>query len=436
MTNDFIISFHEHLTEWLDHQLCNQPLIWGFHNISRAVSNYLWYSNLYLRDNYIRCALQGDTDYLNRIDLRIPRPEQDIQPIIEDDLNNHPWRKILEKYNNCILIYADNPRHFHFLLRVMHYLNSQSQPVVLLTQTKRINGIQDTNIRPLSLIPVITKAVTASGFYKVSHRLTEYIHTLHCYIHWMRPRVMICCDGCQTQYQLAAIYCRDLGIPTVCVQMGWPGFIHSGFQKLPYAHFLSWGKPFSEILQAFSPQTEFHVIGRLGDVNRIGSHDAITFFMQAPIFVSSEQYFSLLIRLIRNTASRYPSKRIIVRPHPEYNYDKRISAIPEGFGNIFIDKRRSVNKTYQDTDIAVSHFSSCLVESTVFRCTPLMFNPTYGFEYPLLSSNFKACNEEEFFLKLELLLQRTNDESIEQKIRYVGNDSFTQFTNFIKSIIK
>ena len=67
--DDRIIRFHDELTAWLDRQLGSQPekLLWGHHDVARAVFNYLWYSGLRMRDAYLEHCRKGDDGYLDRI---------------------------------------------------------------------------------------------------------------------------------------------------------------------------------------------------------------------------------------------------------------------------------------------------------------------------------------------------------------------------------
>lgn len=434
-SDDRIVRFHDELTAWLDRQLDAQSekLLWGHRDVARAVFNYLWYSHLQLREGYMH---HGGKDYLDRITLNIPAPPDGHRAMIESDLAGHPWRGTLEAFHDHILVYADNPRHIRHLLPVMRFFKEREQPVVLLTRTEDLpDEVACEQIRPLYFTPMISQAVTTSGLAGISRELAAFTHTLLCYIQWMRPKAMICCDGCQTQYQLAAIYCRGLGIPAICCQLGWPGFIHAGFRQLPYSHFLTWGEAFSVLLGEASPLTGFHAIGRLEPVDSQGSHDAITFFMQAPVFVSSEEYHARFLKLVEATAQRYPSRRIIVRPHPEYDDTARTSATAATHRNITIDTAPLTANTYRMTDIAVSMFSSCLVESAAFGCVPLMFNPTSGFEYPLLPEELKTRDEESFFDRLDDIMQHPGGRCATGHIQYSGKECLARFAASIQSII-
>ena len=87
------------------------------------------------------------------------------------------------------------------------------------------------------------------------------------------------------------------------------------------------------------------------------------------------------------------------------------------------------------TDIAVSMFSSCLVESAAFGCVPLMFNPTSGFEYPLLPEELKTRDEERFFDRLDDIMQHPGGRCATGHIQYSGKECLARFAASIQSII-
>ena len=438
MENDFIIQFHEDLDRWINSQLHSQSgkLLWRDIDVSKAIFNYLWYSHLAFRDRYIDAMHLNKLPFFNDITINIPTSEKNNSDFILNDLTNHSWKKYLSKYKDYILVYADNFRHIHYLLPLIIQLTNTSHKLLILTRCTALPiELQSEKIVILDFQPIITNAIFTSGLVKIDPQLPIFIHTLFCYIHWIRPKLMICCDGCQTQYQLAAIYCHQLNIPSLCLQFGWPGYIHSGFRDMPYSHYLTWGKEFSHILKLFSSNTEFLSLGRLGSIDAKGSHDAITFFLQAPIFVSSPDYYIRFLHLIETVAIEYPSKRVILRSHPELKVDEKLFSLNHIYQNIELDINTNVESTYQQTHIAVSQFSSCLVESIAFGCVPLMFNPTYGFDYPLLPDTHISRDEKEFMIMLKHLVNSRKSINTPNSIIDSDINCIRNITSFINTII-
>ncbi|WP_305298596.1 hypothetical protein, partial [Paramuribaculum intestinale] len=362
-----------------------ESMVMGDVNVSGSLESYVNYSNYSLRDEYCRIRSEGEraeTVIASLITLPPPADtdviSQELLPFTSDARS---WTEALSPLRGREVFYANFERMAHCLIP---WIRSSSQSAVIISEN-------EIDYQHIGLPP----DMTAVRFHDLRMRLYRndfiekhfpvfysFCNTIKLMDSIIEPPRFSCICGCQVIGKIWAEICTARGGDTVCYQQGWPAFMHAGFRQLPYSHFLTWGEAFSVLLGEASPLTGFHAIGRLEPVDSQGSHDAITFFMQAPVFVSSEEYHARFLKLVEATAQRYPSRRIIVRPHPEYDDTARTSATAATHRNITIDTAPLTANTYRMTDIAVSMFSSCLVESAAFGCVPLMFNPTSGFEYP------------------------------------------------------
>lgn len=389
---DYILDFHRDLTCWLKSELADKQelLQWGGIDISRAVFNYLWYSHLEDRDDYIKFRENHpDSKYFSNSHITIPDDEPTHNDLVKKDLYHHPWKKILTREAGQILVYADSERRLKYLMPIIIEI---STPTIILTRSYNVPNeiINKSNISVLPLSLLNTSAIMTSGLFKISPLLTSYIHTIYCLINWLRPKKIICCDGCQTQYQLAAIFGKQLSIDCECYQFGWPGYIHAGFSDLPYSSFFTWGKIYSDLMAPHNPNVKFTHKGRLGNFNTSGTHNCISFFLQAPVFVSSKQYLSEFYEAIIHICRLYPDKTIIVRPHPEAGIDPTTYKLLEKYPNIELNDYDDVEIIYHRTAIAISQYSSCLVESELFGCKAICFNQTHGFVYDALPQTQRA----------------------------------------------
>lgn len=385
---DYILDFHNDLTHWLESEIKKHQhlLKWDGIDISKPIFNFLWYTHLKDRDDYIQYRRgHPDSKFFSETHIDIPKGTPALTNMIHRDLISHPWREILQNEAGKIIIYADSNRRLKYLMPI---ISDISAPALIITRSYDIPEeiLKQSNIKILPLVLLKSKTVVSSGLSVLSTYLTSYIHTLYCYIHWLQPRQIICCDGCQTQYQLAAIFGKKLSTESICYQFGWPGYIHAGFQNLPYTKFFTWADKYSDLMSPYNPGVKFEAKGRLGKVETTGSHDCISFFLQAPIFVSSEQYLSELHDAIISTSKRYPNRTIIVRPHPEAEIERDILQRFEKYRNIEINSKDKIEDIYRRTVISVSQYSSCLVESELFGCNPICYNPTHGYTYDALSS--------------------------------------------------
>lgn len=403
---DAILEFHDDLTLWLEKQLSGQRsrLLWNGCDIYRAVFNFLWYSNLKERDSYIRFRESKDgKKYFDNISIQLPTDRCDHDNYVIQDLHGHPWRNILEKEAGKTLIYADNDRHIKYLKPLLSDIGT---PAILLTLSKDIPDyiLSKANIRILTLNFFKTPAISTSGLCTIRPLLASYVHTLYCYIHWLKPVKLICCDGCQTQYQLAAIFCKNISAQSECYQFGWPGYIHAGFGNLPYDTIYTWGDIYSRIWSRKNPHVKFATKGRLGHCNAEGPHDCITFFLQAPVFVSSNENLSLFLDAILATIERFPRTTVLVRPHPEAGIDRGIARFLERPPDIELSKEPDVEDVYRRTSIAISQYSSCLVESELFGCRAICFNPIRDFDYKALPASQRVYDCNGLIGKLEKFL--------------------------------
>ena len=108
---------------------------------------------------------------------------------------------------------------------------------------------------------------------------------------------------------------------------------------------------------------------------------AITFFLQAPVLLSSIKYFDEMLQLVTYTALSYPQIPILVREHPEYKIEKNDIAQWNDCPNIKIVSDWNLKTVYENTKVAVSHFSSCIMEGALNGAIPLVYDPTNNSRY-------------------------------------------------------
>lgn len=383
--NDYLTEFHSDLTAAVEREISRQreKMLWGGTDLSRAIFNYEWYRRLRLREEYRERRKSGRSGGLEELRIDFKADGARHEEAVRADAAGHPWRGAIESVGGQVLIFADNMRHLEYLKPLTEGLTERGNKTVVLTRSALLPEMKGRGA--LTLIKykhIMSRAALTSGLLERYNELALFAHTLYCMTQWMRPSVMICCDGCQTQYQMAALYCGMLGIPSVCMQFGWPGYIHAGFSKLPYSDFLTWGSRFGEIMGRHSESTRFRSTGRLGEADGAGSHSKITFFMQAPVFVSTEEYRREFAELIVATADRLSDRVIAVRAHPEYDDGKFMKKIMTR-RNITADMNATAGESLRESVAGVSHFSSCLAEAPLYGCEPVVFNPTQGFRYEL-----------------------------------------------------
>lgn len=426
------------MEEWKEYE----PNIWNFgeHDLSKPFLNYVWYRNLGLRETY---ALQkGDKQSLLQLREAIASFCKRYGLTNNMPCKNHleDWKEIPNCVKNKIVVYISSQRYIDYLLP---FMKEMRQGFVVLTPSATIAR----SIMP-SMATIVDFTLTNKHLYNnavIEHaapRLFAYANSVAWYMRKLHPKALVCIDGCQTEYELAAIFCHNMGIPSVCIQHGWPSYLHTGFQNMPYTHFLTWGEGFQRLWKSCNPHTKFINTGYMYDVKTQGTHHAITFFLQTPMFLCSKEHLERIYQLIVSTAKRYLDREILVREHPEYKANDSIRLIWSHLPNIRMATEEPLSEVYAHTKVVVSHFSSTLMEGIVHGCTPLVFDPTYQSRYnPDIEAEGLGCiadNEGIFFLQLNKLLTTsfslTPHHCMEYWFENIGQDAARKMVDEIEYI--
>ncbi len=185
--------------------------------------------------------------------------------------------------------------------------------------------------------------------------------------------------------------------------------MHAGFTSLPFQTMRVWGGGFKRLWSEGNPGMKLETAFYPYPIEGNGPHDSVAFFLQEPYFVSSGTCYKRFVDLVVAASKLFPDTRILYRVHPESSLDsetkKRFAALP----NLHDVSARRLESVYASTRVVVSHFSSAIMECIVHGCTPLVFNPTPGWDFKpdleMEKIGFVSHNETEFFAKLEKALK-------------------------------
>ncbi|MDE5761000.1 MAG: glycosyltransferase, partial [Bacteroides sp.] len=305
-----------------------------------------------------------------------------------------------------MVAYVYNNRQLRYLLPLVNGLN---RPVLLVCEPGVDEEVEvGEHVTAVELCfmdacPVYEDNVLETGFLE----LYRYYNTFFLMTEALRPEGVVVLEGCHYQEQVWGVIARKRGIPCIGIQQGWPSLMHTMFRNLPYSHYLTWGRNLSEYWKKYNPGTDFISIGYLYEVERKRGDD-ITFFLQAPVFISDAAYFDQLVELVVETAEKYPERMVGVREHPEYNLP---ASVVEKFGNypnVRMMSDCTLAEAFAHTGVAVSHFSSALLEGVAHDCVPLVFDPARDSRYTpdveQLGLGLIAYDKQSFFEKLEVIL--------------------------------
>lgn len=432
-SQDYIIPFHEDLEKCITDFILTikdkktQALNLGPYDISQPTLNYLWYKMLKLRELYITNKSDNKTfsnlyNWVNNISEQVQK--------YSVNYNNTPtthkiWAETLKGERHKILFYASSVRLLECSIPLLSSI--ENELVILTTE------ITEKAIQALPKVTFIRFTLTQEKLYHNPilennfPQLYQFANSIGWFIELLEPQLFLCLDGCQTEYKLAATFCTNKGIPSICIQHEWPSFLHTGFRHMPYTYFFTWGDKFNTLWKTHNPKTKFVETGYMYAPLENGRHDSITFFLQAPIFLSCQRYLEAMLKLIIKTALRYPQINIMIREHPEYIVKNTLHSVWRQYPNIKIASDCPIKEVYANTKIAISHYSSVIIECLIHGCTPLVFDQT-------TNSRYSPDIEKE-----GLGLIATDEDSLFYKIDSIISNNFkpkTEFQNLFKNIGK
>ena len=442
---DYILQFHADLETVVETEVegvaekVRGAWTVGGCDVSKPVINFLWYRNLGLREKYM--ANGGSMATFENFRQFIRNLSVEKYGIDETVETNTSWCNLLKEERGKIVFYATSPRIVEYLRPV---ICAMDESFVLLTpyDVGYVDELPDcaTVVKfSLSNIVIFKNELLARHFPLVYC----FANTIGSYIQALRPRLLVCMDGCQTEYELAALFCKQIDVPSVCIQQGWPSMLHEGFHDMPYTHFLTWGRGFNELWKKRNHDVDFMETGYLYDVKSGGAHFAITFFMQAPVFLLTADYLDRMYRLVVTVAERYKDRIVLVREHPEYKADAVQKEKWAALSNIRNVSNMPLAEVFAQTCVAVSCFSSSIMESVVHGCVPLVFSPATGVRYsPDIEKEHLgliSVSEEEFLVKLNDIIEH-NYKPIKENDAFwfsnIGNASVCATINIIKGLTK
>lgn len=198
-----------------------------------------------------------------------------------------------------------------------------------------------------------------------------------------RPEVLLFAEGTSHYDELMARAAKQLEIPTIRIQSGRAGVLHSGYRNMCFDVMLCWSNDFVERYKSVSPKPAYHVIGSplLDEFHQLNERRVIStkpnrvvIYTQPVSKNVSAQDYLLLVKFAEDLLKRDERIDIIVRKHPvdkhsgfddlQQKYPHRISPMnaPEF----------SLAATLINTQSAVGFFSTTLSEAAACGVIPVI----------------------------------------------------------------
>lgn len=341
----------------------------------------------------------------------------------KNDPQAHEWQEALKPFRGQLVFYLYNYRQLNYLAPLLRHLDT---PAVLLSSFDLPDEAEELHLPacvtsvpfPLDCPDHPREAAFSSNF----PFLYAEVYTFDLLVRMLAPRCVICLEGCHAEEQAWAVIARDYGIPAVGIQQGWPSMIRTGFRQLPFADYFTWGDRFNACWQRYNPRPRFASLGYMYEVEDAVStagREAVSFFLQGPLFLSDGNYLQELIGLLEEAAAACPEQLFWVREHPEFPLPETERSRIKALSNIAFVSDLPLKQVMRRSRIVVSHFSSSLMECLVHGALPLAYDPTSGSRYyPDLEAEKLgkiAKNPEEFRACLSFM--QDHYEQIREQVR-------------------
>ncbi len=214
-------------------------------------------------------------------------------------------------------------------------------------------------------------------------RLCMFFQQAYLALQQERPEVLLFAEGTSHYDELMARAAKQLEIPTIRIQSGRAGVLHSGYRNMCFDVMLCWSNDFVERYQSVSPKPAYNVIGSplLDEFHQLNERgvpttkpNRIVIYTQPVSKHISEQDYLLLVKFAEDLLKRDERIDIIVRKHPvdkhsgfddlQQKYPHRISPMnaPEF----------SLAATLINTQSAVGFFSTTLSEAAACGVIPVI----------------------------------------------------------------
>ncbi|MCB0743455.1 MAG: hypothetical protein KDC67_06095 [Ignavibacteriae bacterium] len=289
------------------------------------------------------------------------------------------FEKELKSYKGKIVFYAYNKR---FLDQVLPILINLKEDIVVLTSY----DFQEPHDYPKSINIVEFSALkieqNSNAFLKLKFPVFYYLYnTLELLINILKPKSIIVMEGGSIiAYEMLAVIGTKLGVKSICLQHGWPCILHTGFKNMPFDYFLSWGKNFSSLFKVVNSNPRFINSGYPFETplkDKV-KKNAISFFFQAPYFISITPIIEKMIDFAAFCANTFSNLDILIREHPANQYRNNKIDVLKNISNItFVPYHvMPLDEVLSKSIVSVAIFSSTLMESLLYNSVPFIFNLT------------------------------------------------------------
>jgi len=187
-------------------------------------------------------------------------------------------------------------------------------------------------------------------------------------------------EGTSVQDTVLAMAAKQLGVPTLRIQSGRAGVLHSAYRNMPFDTMLVWGQGMAERLKQYTPDANYVLTGNPDIQPAAGAHEQsvksmfaagsqlLTVFTQ-PInpYLSSTDY-DLMIQLVDQLLEQNQSLCVLVRKHPVDSClgFEQIAPKHKSRLKISLSKDLDLQAVIHASDLVLGFYSTTLSESAAY----------------------------------------------------------------------
>jgi hypothetical protein len=287
--------------------------------------------------------------------------------------------RILPKNKSIIFI--------HNIKYVRHYLNSGLDLNNFIwcdvSNDLEVTSFLENNFNnvvnlPTCLAPKLAPSIFHS-YFEVKMGITKLIAKIN-------PPSVICFEGDAPYNSNLAVIAKQYGATSYCIQWGihYPCWRDIAFSNMQFDFFISWGRFFSDFLKTNNPGLKFIEHCYFASHSVSGKQrKKVLFIDQGSGGLISDNDQRNLIRLAVDTMNKFPEYEIEYRIHPSELKNETIL-------KVLIENNLSINEvttplhlSLAQCCVAVSIFSSGLVEALSQGVIPVLVNVTCLEQYPV-----------------------------------------------------
>lgn len=444
MDSDYLNLNGKCVKELLGKRIFNQPL---HDDELRELFNSYYLNGILkpnLKDKFYNRAFENFL--IKKMELEKNPVDSKSKEIYKAIVSN--FKEELKPYKNKIVFYAYGER---FLNQVIDILSAINEEVIILSNY----NFPETTTCPDNIKIIEYSALEIENipndFLKLKFPIFYYLYnTLEAVITALNPKSIIVMEGGNIiDYEILSSIGSKINIKTICLQHGWPCILHTGFRKMPFDYFFTWGLEFSNLFKKVNSKPKFLNTGYpfLVPENKLNKKNAISFFFQAPFFVATVPIIEQMIDFAIFCALSFPKLDILIREHPANQFRSNKFDELKYYNNIqFVPASTSpLPKLLDQSLISVAIFSSTLMESVAYGAIPFVFNltsmPNYhpniqeiglGVEAKTLTEAKEKMLE---LLEEDIVLKKVQKKSADIKSKYFTMTGDRAITKIVEKIL-